>query len=585
MPNARSAFSLDLPENLSSALLSVFSQQVFDTAIQNLKESIALFIRENNSDDFEKIESLLKQFAKLETLSIDSREITDKAVFVAVKGASANGQDFIPVAVKSGCCCIINGVVNDEVSNDSAPLRLMLDELNGQRFIRIVVPEVESKLPSLAKWFYFTRASGLEVPELIAVTGTNGKTSIASFIAQLYAMQGQKSASIGTLGVNIFSFNKENTAQTFYSENIADTKNTSVDIVSCYAYLKQLVDKGVCKIAIEASSHGLEQGRLEGLPIAHAVFSNLSQDHLDYHKTMANYAKAKRRLLEFNSLKSLALNADDPESTQWHKKAPAFIEKICWYSCSEDFNSEQYPLFCHAQNIKYTQSGCSLNIASSWGEETFTLPLIGGFNIANCLAALSILLMQGIPLSSLAHACSKLEGAKGRMELFSGQSCNILIDYAHTPEALKNALIAARRHTAARLICVFGCGGDRDSSKRAIMGQVATEQSDIVIVTEDNSRSENIRVIVDDILSGISTKDVGKKVIVEIERKSAINKAINICQSNDLILLAGKGHETYTEKDGKKLYYDERQYVSQLLCKSTNPTFTQAIEQHQEGDK
>jgi UDP-N-acetylmuramoyl-L-alanyl-D-glutamate--2,6-diaminopimelate ligase len=482
-------------------------------------------------------------------ISLDSRSANVQTGFVALKGEVVNGHHYIGDALERGCKLILCEQVPDAATHLLA---------RKQHAKIVVVDELKMRLPCLLQHLYMTQ----ECSGITAVTGTNGKTSVASLYAQLALAFTANSASLGTLGLNIFSSDHTRTDVQHFDVGV----NTTPDIILHYKILRMLNNRGIEPYCLEASSHGIFQQRLAGLPIQTAIFTNLTQDHLDYHGSMTEYGAAKRGLLRFASLKHLVLNADDAESQRWQATASDLVN-IVWYGLSFEHIPKTASLYCIAKDLRFNHRGIAFRLISSWGDAQLQLPLLGAFNVANLLAALSAHLVQGQSFDALVTQTSSVFGVAGRMELFTCNAgrANIIVDYAHTPDALKQALIAARQHTAGKLYCVFGCGGDRDKSKRAIMGQVASECSDMVVLTQDNSRTESPENIIRDIQAGMLKN---AKVHIELERPEAVKWAWQRSRPDDLILLAGKGHEDYLEINHQRLPYDERAFVQRLCAEA-----------------
>ncbi|MDC0601644.1 UDP-N-acetylmuramoyl-L-alanyl-D-glutamate--2,6-diaminopimelate ligase [Aliiglaciecola sp.] len=474
-------------------------------------------------------------------LVLDSREVAVHSVFVAIKGHALDGRDFIPQAISLGARLVLQS------SDDSAMHGHI--EMREQTVL-ITFYQLDQHLSELAARFYGFPAQQMD---MIAVTGTNGKTSTVQLISQLKTLLGDKAASIGTLGAGL------------YTDNITEltkTINTTPDACQMQRLLAGFAEHQAKLVALEASSHALVQGRIEGLKTDVAVFTNLTRDHLDYHGSMAEYAMAKRKLISQPGLRNLVINIDDPESKNWRLQA-SHEQKLT--VTSTNMSVQQVPhnaQYCIASHIQFNDQGTVFELSSSWGKATIKCGLIGHFNVANMLSAIASLLVLGHPLSDLVGACADVKPVAGRMELFeSSEFGNLIVDYAHTPDALEQALRSARVHCKGKLVCVFGCGGDRDLGKRPLMGEVAQSFSDIVILTTDNSRTETPNAIVADILKGI---DNSSCVLVETDRKQAIQMAIAQSQPGDLILVAGKGHETTQIIGQHSLPYDEREYAKTL---------------------
>ncbi|GAC15582.1 UDP-N-acetylmuramoyl-L-alanyl-D-glutamate--2,6-diaminopimelate ligase [Aliiglaciecola lipolytica] len=493
------------------------------------------------------IKSILAKFQieapelQVNELVLDSREVAVHSVFVAIKGHQLDGRDFIPQAISLGAKLVLQEV-EEQQQHGAIEMR--------EQTILISFFQLGQKLSLLAAEFYGSPAEKLDV---IAVTGTNGKTSVVQLISQLRFLSGDITASIGTLGAGIYNVD---------NSGLEKTLNTTPDACQVQKLLAKYVQHGAKQVALEASSHALVQGRIQGLKTDIAVFTNLTRDHLDYHGDMAEYARAKRLLLNQPELKDLILNADDAETENWIKAA-SNTQTITVFSTQLDrtqvSSKHQY---CLATNIQYDANGLSFELQSSWGDAAIKCGLLGKFNVSNLLAALASLLVLQRPLKTLAVLCEQLKPVAGRMELFKHPTAgNLIVDFAHTPDALEQALKSARVHCEKQLICVFGCGGDRDKGKRPLMGRAAQQFSDQIIITSDNSRSESENAIVSDILTGISDNS---RIKIETDRKKAIQLAIAQSQSGDLIVVAGKGHETEQIIGQQSLAYDERNYVNTL---------------------
>ncbi len=494
--------------------------------------------------------------SQLNNLTLDSREVNAQSIFLAITGHVHKGHDYLPQASQNGC---VMAILETQQPNEHAKIEVREFD-NAPSIICIYAFGLANDLGNLAYAFYIPNSTCHQWPHITAVTGTNGKTSVASLVAQLASLCGLKSATIGTLGINSFDRG--------HSRELAKTVNTTPDVVTLFSQVSELAHSHYDLVCLEASSHGLTQNRLKNLPIYCGIFTNLSQDHLDYHRSMNAYGAAKRKLLEAKDLHILVLNADDEESVLWHQQALSTLS-IYWYSHDALGENQQG---CWASDIKYSTAGVSFilhaNTRHVQQQAAITSPLIGPFNVTNLVAAFTALIAQGSDFDMLCNATKSLHGVPGRMELFSNEKASILVDFAHTPDALKQALIAAREHTTGKLTCIFGCGGDRDNSKREIMGGIAEQFADKIILTQDNSRSESPLTIIEDIKSGISDTSIAQKVSVELNRKQAILEAWRYSDKNDMILVAGKGHEDYIEINGERIDYNERGYVQSMLSES-----------------
>lgn len=496
------------------------------------------------------IEPLLAKFGinapdvRVEQLVLDSRDVSIKTAFLAVKGHTLDGREFIPQAISLGAPAIISET-DDLSAHGQCSMR--------QNTVIVEFYNLAQSLSALAAAFYDYPATKMTS---IAVTGTNGKTSVVQLLSQLRHALGIKCGMIGTLGSGLYS-------HPFALSNLEETRNTTPDALQMQYILADLSQQDVHQVAFEASSHALVQGRLNQVKTDVAIFTNLTRDHLDYHGTIEAYAAAKRRLLKQPALKHVVLNADDPESHNWAAHTPDSA-KIIWYGI--DVDTQQWSkdrLYCCARNVQTTPQGTQFELYSSWGKQQVRLSLVGQFNVYNALAAAGAVLALGTRFGDLLSGLSALVPVPGRMELFSQpELASVIVDYAHTPDALAHALDAAAMHTDGDVWCVFGCGGQRDKGKRPQMGKIASLKSQHMVLTADNARNETVQSISADIKTGI---DDPHNVVVIDERTDAIKYALQHARPGDIVLLAGKGHETYQDINGQRLDYDERAFVSQLL--------------------
>lgn len=481
----------------------------------------------------------------LSDITLDSRQASKNSIFVAVKGSALDGKAFIEDAVERGVFCVLLDTASSEFGN-AAPL-FEYKKINNNAYICCYINNLDKHFPDLVKFIFDTD----DFPNVTAITGTNGKTSVANLCAQLASLCGIKAGAIGTLGVSYFDFGK--------SKLIRETLNTTPDLFTLCRHLQNAARENVGFVSLEASSHGLSQNRLRSIQTTCGIFTNLSQDHLDYHENMQAYASAKRRLLTQEGLKYVVLNADEEESGNWVNLAPENLQ-LAWYSMSKLVEGQKGS---YVSDCQYTQNGCEIRLHTHWGNAQLVLPLLGDFNVANYLSSLTALCLQGFAFDKLIDATKKLHGIVGRMELFPNSHASIIVDYAHTPDALKQALKSARRHTQGELHVVFGCGGNRDKSKRPLMGAIAQSEADKIVLTQDNSRMESPVDIIADIKKGI---DQQTKVEVVLDRKSAIKHAWQSAKRQDIVVLAGKGHEDYLEINNLRIDYNEREYVKELTA-------------------
>ena len=486
---------------------------------------------------------------RIEGLTLDSREGNTRLAFLAIKGHERDGRDFIPQAISLGARVIL------AQTDDS--------EAHGQMEMRdhsviISLYELPQMLSALAAAFYDYPAQKMTT---VAVTGTNGKTSTVQLLTQLKDALGTRSASIGTLGSSVFEGDATQWSNT-------PAANTTPDAIRMQYLLADFVQSEVRHTAFEASSHALVQGRLGTVKTDIAVFTNLTRDHLDYHGTMEEYGKAKRLLLCQPGLKAVVLNANDDESNKWDNVADNAISRI-WTGIDESadgalFRAHNNPQsrHCFATNASYHSGGCSFELVSSWGSAAISLPLFGKFNISNVLSAIGTLLAEGERFDAVVKAVNAITPVPGRMEVFPVPgAANLVVDYAHTPDALEKVLLSAKFHTAGKVWCVFGCGGDRDTGKRPLMGQAAEAGADAIVITTDNSRSEDPESIAQDIITGL--KDSSLAVSIP-DREQAIRHCLAHADKSDIIIVAGKGHEDYQIIGDKKTNYNERAVVARL---------------------
>lgn len=402
----------------------------------------------------------------------------------------------------------------------------------------IVVEDTRKTYTTLCREF-FCRAD--EKLNLIAVTGTNGKTSVSLALRYILEMNGIKCGVIGTVSGGENCENKSNM--------------TTPDPFEIFSMLSAMVDASFKYCVVEASSQGLSQDRLYGIEFQFGIFTNLTEDHLDYHQTMENYKNAKLSL--FFSCKNAIINYDDTYSAEFQK---ACFGKVVTYSAKSDEANFT------AKNVRLEENFVGYELVSDSLIFRVGLRLCGDFWVSNSLAAIVCAYEIGIPCEKIIFALKSFSGVKGRMELVETNSeYKIIIDYAHTEDALKNALVSLKRFCKGRLILVFGCGGDREKQKRALMGQIASTYAEIIFLTNDNPRTENPQEIIDNILLGIKKRK--SSVYIVQDRKKAIEKAIKTAKKDDIILLAGKGHETYQIIEDEKYPFDERKIISQLLNK------------------
>lgn len=473
-------------------------------------------------------------------LKLDSRDIQPGDVFVAFKGQQSDGANYITAAIENGAAAILVDAAS-EVDSDA------LNTVSKQVPIKIV-EDLRVLLGDLADEWYDKPSEAVKV---IAITGTNGKTSCASWVAQALNLNNTPCATIGTLGVIL----PDGTNLGGYL--------TTPDVLSLHRILAHLRDQGIYTVTMEASSIGLEQGRMDGLRIAIAGFTNISLDHLDYHHSMEEYEAAKALLFVRPGLKLAVLNGDDPAGLRFAANSTA--DKTLTYSLDHNSKAD-----IRALHYTFHDYGLSFMLHTDNGDTQVLSRLVGEHNISNLLLTVGILEGLGWGLSRISRTLSNLEAVAGRLEtvepLVNPQNKPlVVVDYAHSPDALKRALQAIRPNADARqgrLICVFGCGGDRDRTKRPIMAQIAEELADLVYITSDNPRTEDPERILNEILAGISSPDAECLALVDKNRDYSILYSILKAAPQDVILIAGKGHEDYQEVHGVRHYFDDRQWAA-----------------------
>ncbi|MBW1212810.1 MULTISPECIES: UDP-N-acetylmuramoyl-L-alanyl-D-glutamate--2,6-diaminopimelate ligase [Pantoea] len=470
----------------------------------------------------------------LRDMTLDSRSAAAGDLFVAIAGHQVDGRRFIPQAIAQGVAAVIAEAEGEATDGE-------IREMHGVPVIYLA--QLHQRLSALAGRFY--QQPG-EKQKLIGVTGTNGKTTTTQLLAQWASLLGETSAVMGTVGNGLVG-------------QLVPAENTTGSAVDVQHNLDELVRKGASLTAMEISSHGLVQHRVSALPFAAAVFTNLSRDHLDYHGDMQQYASAKWLLFSEHQVGVAVLNADDDVGRRWLANLPDAVA----VTMENNLQPGNHGRWLRATDVNYHDNGADIRFDSSWGEGEINSRLMGAFNVSNLLLALATLLALGYALDDLLRVAARLQPVNGRMEVFSAPGKpTVVVDYAHTPDALEKALEAARLHCKGKLWCLFGCGGDRDKGKRPLMGAIAEQFADVVVVTDDNPRSEDPQAIVQDILSGLL--DPGRARVVS-GRAQAVTSTIMQAHPDDIVLVAGKGHEDYQIVGNQRLDYSDRATVATLL--------------------
>jgi len=460
----------------------------------------------------------------VKSITSDSRQVQAGSLFLAYPGDKADGRNYIDEAIKKGAVAVLwdpkdfSWKPNWKIEN--TPIKNLRQQAGR-------IADQFYKKPSEKLW-------------TIGVTGTNGKTSITQWISQCFNFLGRKTAVIGTLGNGL-------------PNQLVPTQNTTPDAVMLQGLLADYVKQEVEIVAMEVSSHGLDQGRVTGVHFDVAVLSNLTRDHLDYHGSFEKYAAAKRRLFVSTDLKSAVLNVDDDFGKKIQKELNALGVATMTYGIDDGD--------VRASKIHFEHSGFSFFVTTPYGQGDVSANLLGRFNVYNVLAVLATLLLSKVSLADAIEAISHIQSANGRMQKLGGGNFPlVVVDYAHTPDALEKVLHALKEQTAAKLICVFGCGGNRDTGKRELMGKVTSDIADAVVVTSDNPRNENPDEIIQDILKGMHGN-----YAVEEDRAKAIGIAISSAKPGDTVLIAGKGHEYYQEIAGEKHYFSDFDQAQKAL--------------------
>jgi UDP-N-acetylmuramoyl-L-alanyl-D-glutamate--2,6-diaminopimelate ligase len=497
-----------------------------------------------NNTAIDILDQLRRQGADIGGLSADSRGLRAGDAFVAYPGASTDGRRYIADAIAHGATAVL---WEREGYSWSPDWRLPNIAVHGLRALAGHLAHEVYGRPSEKLW-------------LAGVTGTNGKTSCSQWIAQAFNALGRKTAVIGTLGSG------------FQAAGLAPALNTTPDAIELHRRLAEFLRSGAQGAAMEVSSVGLDQGRVNGALFDVALFTNFSRDHLDYHGDMERYAAAKALLFDAPGLSGAVLNLDDVLGVRIAQKLAGSQVACAGYSAHAGVASAaglQY--FLEAEDVRLTRAGLSFDLSSSWGRAEVNSALLGRFNVPNLLGVLGVLLGAGVALEQAVAAVAALESPPGRMQCLGGAGKPLaVIDYAHSPDALEAVLASLRPLADAaggRLVCVFGCGGDRDRGKRSLMGAIAARNADQVVLTSDNPRSEDPMGIITDILEGVLAEaQMGQAPLVVADRREAIAASIAAAGAGDVLLIAGKGHEEYQENAGRRIPFSDAGFAAEALA-------------------
>ena len=462
----------------------------------------------------------------------DSRAIAPGNAFVAIPGFGAHGLGFVAQAKAAGAAAVL--FEPPVPAGFDVTHNLSIDAGTAM----IAVPGLRARLGKMADSFHGEPSRAMTT---VGVTGTNGKTSIVQLLAQAWTLRGRRAGSIGTLGAGLYG-------------DVVPTGFTTPLVLQLHALLAQLRDAGADAIAMEVSSHALDQGRVDGVHFRVGMFTNLTRDHLDYHGTMDAYGSAKAKLFAWPGLETAVLNLDDAFGLELHADicAPNSTPIRAIGVSSRGAAAATV----RADDIVLDLAGLSFALRIDGAAHDVSSPLLGRFNVDNLLTVAGALYALGEIPAQIASTLSMLQPVNGRMNRLGGDGRLplIVIDYAHTPDALEQALTSLRAHAAGRVVCVFGCGGDRDRGKRPQMAAIAETHADVVIITDDNPRTENGDAIVADIAAGFAHPS---GIFIQRDRAAAIATAIQTAVASDIVLIAGKGHEPYQEIDGVQYPFDD----------------------------
>ncbi|MEN2464664.1 UDP-N-acetylmuramoyl-L-alanyl-D-glutamate--2,6-diaminopimelate ligase [Ornithinibacillus sp. JPR2-1] len=469
---------------------------------------------------------------EINAIKMDSREITNGDMFVCINGFTVDGHDYIEEAIEKGAIIVVA-------------------ERNVEATVPVIVVEDTVRfLAMAASCFYQYPTSKLS---LIGVTGTNGKTTVTYILENIFKQCGKKTGVIGTIQMKI-------------GEDVYPVDNTTPDALFLQRTIREMIDQEVEQVIMEVSSHALDQGRVYGCDYNTAIFTNLTQDHLDYHDSMDDYLRAKSLLFaqlgnsyDCNAKKFAIINQDDPA---YKKLIRSTAQSVITYGIDRD-------AMVMAKSITLTSTGTTFLLCTPDGDTMINSKLIGKFNVSNMLAATAAALSNGIPLEVIKSALETIPGVNGRFELIPhSQSFSVIVDYAHTPDSLENVLTTIQELAKGKVYVVVGCGGDRDRTKRPIMAKIALRYADEAIFTSDNPRTEEPEMILEDMVNGLTPEDGQYQMIVD--RRKAIHQAIHQAAKDDIILIAGKGHETYQQIGLVKYHFDDREVAKEALLLKEN---------------
>lgn len=463
------------------------------------------------------------RYLEIAGIYYDSKQLRNGGLFFAIKGSNVNGSEFIDEAIERGAVCV--------VSED--------DFITFKNVCKVKVKDARKACAVIANNFYQNPSDKMNI---VGITGTNGKTTILYLIEAILQQAGRACGTIGTISYKV-------------GERDIPAVNTTPSAIMLQMLLQEMQKAGISFCVMEVSSHSIHQHRIDGVKFNSAIFTNLSGEHLDYHKDMDEYFSVKKRLFdELTEDAQAIINVDDDYGMRITADTKA---RVLTYALRSEAEVK-------AEDIKYSVKGTYFKVRTPHGELNLRAPLIGEYNIYNILAAVSFALSKGIKAKEIEEAVRRFKGAPGRLQRIDrGQDFSVFVDYAHTDDALANVLGALKKLTKRRIITVFGCGGDRDKKKRPRMGKVAAELADFVVITSDNPRSEDPKSIIDDIVKGLP--DGFKDYKVSSDRKKAIGLSLAMAEDSDIVLIAGKGHEKYQVLKDTTVAFDDSKIATEIL--------------------
>jgi UDP-N-acetylmuramoyl-L-alanyl-D-glutamate--2,6-diaminopimelate ligase len=464
---------------------------------------------------------IFNQQVVISGVSINAQKVVPGDLFIAFAGANTHGISYLEQAISNGAVAVLS----DKKIEASIP--------------SFIHPKPREIVGAISAWLY---GHPFESLKAVGITGTNGKTTTANLVKQIWQLNSIKSGLIGTLGVEI-------------ADDKLESARTTPEADDLQAIAAAMVEQGCKNLVMEVSSHAIDQGRIKGAKYEVVAFSNLTQDHLDYHLSMENYFQAKANLFATEYAKAAVINIDDSYGKKLSKQVKIPVVTVS----RKESTADLYLAKAEIKNRLY-----QVEIKSKSGESlSENFALLGDYNLDNLLLAVAIANSAGLSLDKIASTISKLQSVPGRLEsVNAGQKFTALVDYAHTPDAVERVISTVKSATSGKIIGVLGCGGDRDASKRSLMGQALFNGCDLAIFTSDNPRSESAEAILKQMTAGI---DLGKKGLVEIDRKSAINLAVENAQSGDVVLLMGKGHESGQEVNSVVTPFDDRVELAESI--------------------